>query len=180
MSNVDKIRINEAYRDYVPPISATKVVRRLLRTVPEKYLVGLSAIVLTSESSLSRRDRVGKVRSRKRKYDRSLVAGLYHGSWANSPAWIELRVDKIISESGPIWSRVPLVQSVVFGRVLFHEIGHHIHFTIRPEHKEKEDVADNWSRKLSANFFLKHYWYALPVLVPAAKLYKYMRARRWI
>jgi hypothetical protein len=35
------IRINEVYRDYTPPVNATAIVRKLLRTVPDKYLKGL-------------------------------------------------------------------------------------------------------------------------------------------
>lgn len=43
--------------------------------------------------------------------------------------------------------------------VLFHEIGHHVHTTIRPEFSEKEDVADDWGKKLMKNYMLKHCWY---------------------
>jgi len=65
-------------------------------------------------------------------------------------------------------------------QVLFHEIGHHIHRTVRPEHNEKEDVADKWAGKLNGNFVRKKYWYAIPVLIPAVKVYKFMRAKKWI
>jgi len=34
--------------------------------------------------------------------------------------------------------------------VLFHEIGHHVHGVARPEHREKEDVADVWKVLSSA------------------------------
>ena len=36
--------------------------------------------------------------------------------------------------------------------MLFHEIGHHIHRTIRPEYREKEDVADVWKVRLQRNY----------------------------
>jgi hypothetical protein len=39
------------------------------------------------------------------------------------------------------------------GTVLFHEIGHHIHYTLRPEYREREDVADDWGVKLRRNWF---------------------------
>jgi hypothetical protein len=64
--------------------------------------------------------------------------------------------------------------------VLFHEIGHHIHRTIRPEHTEKEDVADKWAGKLNANFIRKQYWYAMPVIVTMAKFYGFMRRKHWL
>jgi hypothetical protein len=177
-----EIRVNEAYRNYVPPVNATAVVHRLLSSVPGRYLRGLSCVVLTNESALSRRDRKGKVWSRKRKFDKSRILGRYHGATkrGNSSPWIELRVDKIIEglRGAPRW--LPIAREIVFGHVLFHELGHHIHRTIRPEHTEKEDVADNWAGKLNANFIRKKYWYAMPMLVPMAKVYGYMRHRHWL
>lgn len=181
----DEIRISEAYRDYIPPINASAVVQKLLSSVPSEYfeyLQDLSCVVLTNESALSRRDRKGKTWSRKRKVDKSRILGRYHGSAHinNSSAWIELRVDKIVDglKGAPRW--LPIAREVVFGHVLFHELGHHIHKTIRPEHLEKEDVADTWAGKLNANFIRQKYWYAMPVLVPLAKLYGFMRRKKWL
>jgi hypothetical protein len=89
-------------------------------------------------------------------------------------------VDKIIEglRGAPRW--LPIAREIVFGHVLFHELGHHIHRTIRPEHTEKEDVADSWAGKLNANFIRKKYWYVMPMLVPMAKVYGYMRHRHWL
>lgn len=180
LSEAREIEIKEAYRDYAPPFNASAVVRGLLRTVPDKYLNGLDCVVLTNISALSRRDRVGKVWSRKRKFSKAGVLGFYHHGSRNSSPYIELRVDAIIesTERGAMW--IPFLRTVAFGHVLFHEIGHHIHSTIRPQHDEKEDVADTWAGKLNANFIRKKYWYALPVLIPAIKVYRIMRRLQWI
>jgi hypothetical protein len=148
--------------------------------VPDKYLAGLDCIVLTNEAGLSRRDRVGKVWSRRRKYDKSRVLGRYHGGSRNRLSYIELRVDKIVSGLSKTVLRVPLLRDLGFGSVLFHEIGHHIHRTIRPEHSEKEDVADSWAGRLNVNFVRKNYWYAFPVLLAASKVYSLMKRWRWI
>ena len=78
----------------------------------------------------------------------------------------------------PRW--LPIAREVVFGHVLFHELGHHIHGTIRPEHTEKEDVADKWAAKFNANFVRKKYCYAMPVIVPVAKPYGFMRRKKWL
>jgi hypothetical protein len=174
-----EIRINEAYRNYTPPINASAVVHKLLSSVPGKYLRGLSCVVLTNQSALSRRDRKGKVWSRKRKFDKSRILGRYHGATnrGNSSPWIELRVDKIIDGLGGAPRRLPIVRELIFGHVLFHELGHHIHRTIRPERTEKEDVADTWAGKLNANFIRKEYWYAMPVIVPIVKFYGFMKRR---
>ena len=170
------------YRNYAPPVNAAAIVRQLLDTVPEKYLRGLDCVLLVNESGLPRRYRIGKIWSRKRKIDRSDMLGCYRRQTRNHSAYIELRVDKIIR-----WiDTVPvsfLFRKVLFGYVLFHEIGHHIHHNIRPEYKEKEDVADNWAGKLNGNFVRTRYWYALPflpLLSAAIKSYRLMKRKKWI
>jgi hypothetical protein len=175
----NEIKINEAYRDYTPPVNVSAIVRELLSTVPDKYLQGLDCVVLTNEVALSRKDRVGRVWSRRRKFDKARVMGRYHpGSRSHLP-WIELRVDKIVA----VMNRAPLPlrmtsfwRDALFGHVLFHELGHHIHRTIRREHTEKEDVADAWAGKLNANFIRKAHRSWVPVL----KIYRFMRRRHWI
>jgi hypothetical protein len=129
------VKVVEAYRDYTPSVDANLIVRQLLDTVPEKYLRGLDCILLTNEAALPRRDRIGRVWSRKRKFDKSRVLGRYYRRNSQNPAYIELRVDKILRwmEKVPAAS---LFRKVLFGHVLFHEIGHHIHRTIRPEYKQ--------------------------------------------
>jgi hypothetical protein len=47
---------------------------------------------------------------------------------------------------------------VRFGQVLFHEIGHHVHTTVKREFREKEDVADDWATKLLGHYLQSHYW----------------------
>jgi hypothetical protein len=56
--------------------------------------------------------------------------------------------------------------------VLFHEIGHHIDYTVKPEFREKEDVADDWAKKMIGNYFTKEYRYLLPVRKPLAQFLK--------
>jgi hypothetical protein len=157
-----QIRIVESYQDYRPPFDAAKVVRRLLRTVPQKYLLGLDCVVLVNDASLPRKDRVGKTRSRKRKVDKSHILGRYHPEWRGKRPWIEIRVDRRISTFHPrafLW--FPLGRAICLGTVLYHELGHHVHDFIRPEYKEKEDVADDWSTRFLANFLRKQYWYVM-------------------
>jgi hypothetical protein len=179
LPDLRNIKIMEPYRDYTPPVDVARIVRQLLDTVPEKYLGGLDSVVLTNEASLSRRDRVGRVWSRKRKFDKSRVLGRYHGRTRNGSAYIELRVDRIFRwiEGVPV---AFLFRNILVGHVLFHELGHHIHRTIRPEYKEKEGVADNWAGRLNVNFVRKKYWYALPLITPVVKTYGFMRRKQWI
>ena len=51
---------------------------------------------------------------------------------------------------------------------MFHEIGHHIHAVHKPVYDGKENVAEDWSKKLLRRFCRRHYWYAVPVLYPLA------------
>jgi hypothetical protein len=180
MDETSSIDIKEAYRNYLPPINASKIVGQLLRAVPEKYLKGLDCIVLTNEASLSRRDRVGRVWSSKRKFDKSMILGRYHPATRSSPPYIELRIDKILQGLPALPRRIPLMRDAMFGHVLFHEIGHHIHSTIRPEHREKEDVADDWAGRINAKFVRTKYWHLVPLLVPASRIYRLIKRRGWI
>jgi hypothetical protein len=94
--------------------------------------------------------------------------------------YVELRVDKIVVGLTGVGLRIPLIRDLVFGNVLFHEVGHHIHRKIRPEYKEKEDVADTWATKLTNNFIRKAYWYLMPILMPLSKIWRFMRRKGWM
>jgi hypothetical protein len=58
---------------------------------------------------------------------------------------------------------IPFIRGACFGLVLFHEIGHHIDETMKPEFREKEDVADDWGRKLMRNYFRERYRFPKPL-----------------
>jgi hypothetical protein len=172
-----EVSLREFYNDYVPPRYVFKTVRTLLNSIPEKYVRGLDCVVLTNQSGLPRRDRLGKTTSRKRRLPQSSVAGRYHPAWQGKLPWIEIFVDKICTEppnGGGLIRRwlgtLPLTREFLLGRVLFHEVGHHAHATVAPEHREKEDVADAWARRLSKNFIRNKYWYLVPVRKPMAWL----------
>jgi hypothetical protein len=172
-----EIRINEAFRDYKPPFDATKVVRKLLTVVPERYFRELDCIVLTNESALSRKERVGTIKSRKRKVQISRVRGLYHHAWHGKPAWIEIRLDKTLSLIPKMLTWVPLFRELSIGEVLYHELGHHIHSCVRPEYKEKEDVADDWGIKLSGQFVWTHYRWLTRIVAFTRKIRKLIAAK---
>jgi hypothetical protein len=139
-----EIRISEAFRDYQPPFDVARVGRKLLAVVPEKYLRELDCVVLTNQDALSRKERLGTLKSRKRKVQKSRVRGLYHPKWQGQPPWIEIRVDKTIRLVPRMLVWIPLLREISIGEVLYHELGHHIHACARPEHREKEDAADDW------------------------------------
>lgn len=158
-----EVPINEAYRGYSPPVDVTRVVRRLLNEVPDRYTRGLSCIVLTNLSGQPRRHRVGKTTSRGRRIAVSRVLGFYHRRWQGQPPWIELYVDQIFRRM-PRWTLwIPFVKYAIVARTFYHELGHHVHLFIRPEYREKEGVAEDWRKKFSARFLRSKYWYLIPV-----------------
>jgi hypothetical protein len=61
------------------------------------------------------------------------------------------------------------------GIVLFHEIGHHIHAAHKPVFDGRENVAEEWSRKLFVRFLGLRYWYLMPVLYPVALVIRLLR-----
>ncbi len=173
------LEIEERYAEYSPPFDVTKIIEGLVAPVPEKYLRGLRKVLLVDTSSLSRRDRIGRTWSRKRKYDKSRILGRYH--YNNGAPWIEIRVDRTIEQwkgRSSKWLWIPAVRYFCIGEVFYHELGHHIHRVARPEFREREDVADNWGTKLSVNFVRKRYWYLLPVLLSASWVLRHLKWRK--
>jgi hypothetical protein len=156
------IVIREFYNDFVPPRYVRELVANLLSAVPAKYLRGLDCVVLTNQSGAPRRYRLGKVTSRKRRVPQSQVFGRYYRVHNGKPAWIELFVDNL-SAGVSLHPLVPFLRTAIFGHVLFHEIGHHIDATVRPEFREKEDVADTWSKSLMRIYFRERYRFPRPV-----------------
>ena len=142
-----KVEVREFYKDYTPPRRVLKTIRKILDRVPQHYLQGLDCVVLTNMSGQPRRSRLGKLPSSKGYVSRSRVLGLYHGAHRGKRPWIEIYVDKIVAPyKGFLW--FPVALEGVFGEVLLHEIGHHIHATSAPEYSDKEDVAERWKKEL--------------------------------
>lgn len=174
MADHREVRINEAYSGYRPPVNVVKVVRRLLARVPDQYVRGFDCVVLTNLSGQPRRKRLGKTISRGGRIANSRIAGLYHGKWKGQLPWIELYVDQIL-KNWPRWTLwIPFARDLAIADTFYHELGHHVHLFIRPEYREKEDVADDWQRKFMKTFLRGEYWY----LMPLAKLVKTLRGRR--
>jgi hypothetical protein len=154
-------------------------VEALVESVPPKYLVGLKRIVLTNAAALTGQRRRAWSWSRGRKARHAHVTGLYHHRSGAEPAWIELFIDKIV-KGVPSWAlRLGMVRAAVFGAGLYHELGHHIHSQRRPEHREREDVAEEWKDRLSRNHARRRHPLALAVLWAPARLGLFlMRHRR--
>jgi hypothetical protein len=158
--------IVDGYRDYQPPPEFRKLVENLLKSVPSNYLVGLNTIVLTNQSALTRDQRRQKIWGRNRKYPLAEARGAYYEATRSRPASVWLLVDNILKSEPPWVLRAPLLRYNALSNVLYHEVGHHIHAVHRPIYQGKENVAEDWSRKLSRRFHRRRYWYLMPVAYP--------------
>ena len=162
-------KIVESFQGYAPPFDASKAMRRMLRDTPRKFLHGLHSVVLTNSDALSRKERDRKTWGRRR-VALGDALGYYSQEWRGEPAHITILLDNLEKRMGRRWLRVGLVRDIELSEVFFHELGHHIHRVHRPEYKEREDVADNWSKKLASRFIRGRYWYMLPIAVPVTLL----------
>lgn len=153
LAHTQSPRVIADFSGYTPPFDPVPIIERMLASVPTKYLVGLKEVVLTNASDLTRKRRRAVTKSRKRKVRIVEARGLYHQAWQGKQAWIEIFVDNSLRgwEQG-FWLKIPVIREGRLSEVLFHEIGHHIHFTACPEHREKEDVADVWKVRLEHNY----------------------------
>ncbi len=104
-------------------------------------------------------------------------SGWYIEKWNNQPAHIELLIDNIFFDY-PAWVlKIGFISDVVLSQTFFHELGHHIHKTLAPEHSEREDVADKWKKRLSRNYSWKRYWYLMILIMPFKPLFDWLLKR---
>lgn len=152
-----KVKLEEQYFDYTPPVRVNESLRLLLRYVPEEHLNGLHTITLTNSESL--RGIRGKITSEKERFRPADCQGLY------GKGHIFLNIDLIFSQYPESLLLVSPFKTFVIGEVLYHEIGHHIHRLEEPGYRsDKEVVADDWKDKLMELFVKQRYWYlAWPV-----------------
>jgi hypothetical protein len=169
------IAIYENYGTYKPSLNVRRIVEKLLDSIDPNYLQGLGSIVLSSQTQLSRKGRRKKFLSRGHTFPVATIRGFYQQSWQGQPAHIELYVDKILAPASGWKAHIPTACFFLIGNTLFHELGHHLHKTKHPEFKEREDVAEEWRKKLVKIAFRKRYPFAMPfvrLLRPFIVLYR--------
>jgi hypothetical protein len=163
----------ENYRDYVPPPGTLEAVKLLLSHVPPEYLAGLGSIVLSNVDALNRDERRAKTWTRRRMVGLNRTLGWYTRATRNSPASIRLNIDRIEKSDAPWLRHVPLFRYYVLGSTLYHEIGHHIHLAHRPAYDGKENIADDWSKKLFRKFTRERYPVLSRVLRVVARVVRF-------
>jgi hypothetical protein len=162
-----KCEVIERFDDFSLGFDAARMVRELLRCVPEADLAGLQSVVLTNEAAQSRKDRRSHTHARHKKYRLADCRGFYQQAWNGEAACIQLHMDRIFtpSEPQPNFRRrlaarcmAPISRRTKIAFVLFHEIGHHVQETKRRENGEPETLADTYMWKHFKRL-LKCKWY---------------------
>lgn len=137
-------------------------VRRLLAGTPSDYLGNLDQIVLREAASLSGKERRRAASRNQRHGDVPSIVGRYHRAKGIEPAWIELFLDNV-ARGWPVWVlRIAPIADYVTAKTLYHEIGHHIHSTLAPDHRDREEAAEDWMRKLLRHYLRRRYFYLRP------------------
>lgn len=139
--------------------SVRKAVERLLAGAPPEHLAGLEKVVLRDLSGLTQHEK----KKRAGKSGKTLM-GTYHRATPGQRAYIELFASEIAAGSSRLALSFPFWADTVVSRVLYHEVGHHIHRAIRPEDRDPESAAEEWQRRLRRHYFRARYWYLVPVL----------------
>ena len=174
--NNDNINIPliENYNDYPAPCFIKDSINRLLSGIPQKYLIGIKSIILTNSKSLTS-DRKKDDKNKLKNGWQTLA--FYNPQRKSKPAFITMYIDRIIKDFPPLALKFHIIIDVIIGHVLFHEIGHHIHYSKIPEYRDREKVADKWIGKLGRKYLWRRYWYFMLFLSPIITAYKRLKKK---
>ena len=166
------IEIHESYKGFVPPPWFRPTVERLLMSLPPEHVGGLKSVILTDSASIGR----GKTRRvAGRKYDRKTCRGFYYQEWRGQPASIQLVTDNILVGCPASLLRLQLFRDLEVGKVLYHEVGHHLHKTVGSAGRGDEETAEYWCKWLRRIHFRRRYWFLRPVVVALKTPVRFLR-----
>jgi hypothetical protein len=140
------ITIREGYGAYVAPKWVRPTVERLLSSLDSSHVTGLSGIVLTDAVQSTNGGQGNRSQ-------RQVTLGKYYRRRNGEPAWIELTVDEILKQFRAPFDKLQYSRDLVIARVLYHELGHHLHATRRGIGRAPESSAEAWQTRLSRIHF---------------------------
>jgi len=123
----------------------------MLGSLSDGHINGLGAIVLGDAARATKR----KMKTARRNRHRIFI-GRYHHAWKQDRAWVEIVVDLALDRVPARYIDLQFVRDFALGTVLFHEIGHHLHYTIGSAGRGGESSADDWEVRLALIHFRKH------------------------
>ena len=156
--------VSEMLVGFVAPFNVKETVERLLATVPHQHMAGLRQVVVTTKAGLPGRlrRRVYRYRSGKR-VAYADVRGFYEQPGYHRQSSIVLLADNILQGWSPWIFRLRLFRDLLVGPTLYHELGHHIHATQKPNRKDPEILAEEWADSLGKNHVRTHYGWMWPI-----------------
>ena len=141
------------------PLNIEKMIKKLLRNVPEENMVGLHSIVIVNKSA------------QKNSID---AAGLYIPQYKNELPRIEIAVDNVFFGLKRRYFFFPFIPKFIVARVLYHEIGHHYQF----KHiRMKKVYQENYAKKFGSKMLKKELFWWMFFLKPIVEVYG--RSKGW-
>ena len=152
LDSTRKVPVVEDYASYAPPAWVKPTIERLLGSLSDGHVGGLGAIVLSDAARATKR----KMRTARRNRH-GIFIGRYHHARKQDRAWIEVVVDLALDRVPSRYFDVQFVRDFALSIVLFHEIGHHLHYTIGSAQRGGESSAHDWEVRLALVHFRKHF-----------------------
>ncbi len=123
------------------PINIEKRLRKLLKGVPNDYLVGLKMIIVLN--TIAHRNNKN-------------ANGLYIPGSKTEPPRIEIALDTLFDNFPKYFMLMPFFVNYFIAEVLYHEVGHHYHIEkCRLKKKKWEEFAESIADELlKKNFFV--------------------------
>jgi hypothetical protein len=149
---------------------AGEAVGSLLERTDKRYLAGLREVAIVRSGALS----PGEARRHERRPGK-ILKGSYFAAHAGDSARIELYLDSILPGRSRVAFRLRILMELQLGRVLFHEVGHHITRVVEPVHGDREAAADLWGRRLQRAAFDAKYGHVRPLLRPLRALLRALK-----
>lgn len=151
-------KLIEFYSDFTPPPGVLSSVKRGLKSLPKEMLGGLESIILRDLASLSRSERVQRVRTKSGDVTKRHLLGAYFPRSSRSGARIEIYVDNL-TFGWPRWAlRIRPIRDLIVCRTLYHEIGHHLQ-TLKRTPGDREVAAEGREDDLLRHYFRQRYSY---------------------
>jgi hypothetical protein len=141
-------------------------VAKLVADLPGHVVSDLQCVVLTNALAVGE----GKTQRLKgKKHSRRTCLGFYHRKQKGERAWIEIIVDNAFAEYSPdglgfVISHLPIVREIPLASVLFHELGHHLDYTVGAPAPSGEAAAEAWQKRLLNSYLRKRLRLLIPIL----------------
>ena len=151
------VKIENRLSKKVPLFNIERRIKDLIKVVPQGHLIGLRKIIIV-DTLLD-------------KQAKNALA-IYRKKNNNDLASIEISFNSLFQGMPKVLFWVPFVAKFTLAAALYHEIGHHYHYSFKHgiNKKKKENFADNYEKEM----LKKAFWLWRVLLFPIAPIVKYL------